>query len=171
MTERFDVKVAGELLAEIEAGKNKRPARMLLLAKPVEIGGITELRLYLLFAIAEIVVGDQCYDDAGFVAAGEFKGSAIIIKLSRVVPTHAVAPLAFGGGIPSGEAGFPFCDADEVRRENDAAGVASPMFGAECGIIFGQTGVAGVTEDAFDKIEITDQATRREEADFHRFRR
>jgi|GEM_PF-6770708 len=46
------------------------------------------------------------------------------------------------------------------------------MFGVERGVVFGESWVARVTEDAFDEVEVADEISRREEADLHRlFRR
>ena len=42
-----------------------------------------------------------------------------------------------------------------MRRENDATAVTRPMNGVESGVVFADKGVAAVTEDGFDEIEIT----------------
>ena len=59
MAHAFDVDVAAEFLAQIVAGKNQRAAGVFLLAQAEQIGGVTDLRLHLFFAIAEIIVGDD----------------------------------------------------------------------------------------------------------------
>jgi hypothetical protein len=58
---------------------------------------------------------------------------------------------------------------DEMRREDDAAGVAGPMFGVERGIIFRQQRIAAVAKNAFDKIQIAHEISRNKKTDFHRF--
>ena len=58
--------------------------------------------------------------------------------------------------------------ADQMRRQDHAAGVPGPVVDIECGVVFGKVRIAAIAEDGFHKIEIADQAGRREEADFHR---
>ncbi len=59
-----------------------------------------------------------------------------------------------------GQAECFFGELREMRREDDAAGVAGPVLDIEAGVIFGQEGIAGVAEDGFDEIEIGDESTR-----------
>ena len=61
--------VAVEFLAEIVAGEHQRAAGMFLFREAEKIRGEAQLRLHLFFAIAEIIVGDDGDDDAGFIAA------------------------------------------------------------------------------------------------------
>ena len=89
--------VAAEFLAQIVARKHQRAAGVLLLGKAEKIRRVADLRLHLFFAIAEIIVGDDRDDDAGFVAAGELEGVAVVVKFVLLFPAHAVAALAFGG--------------------------------------------------------------------------
>ena len=63
-----------------------------------------------------------------------------------------------------------FLHADDVRRQDYAAGVAGPVQAIEGGVVFGQIGIAAVAEDTFDEIEIADQASRHKEPSLHRFR-
>ena len=58
-----------------------------------------------------------------------------------------------------------------MRRENDAARMAGPMFHVEAGVVLRQIGVAAVAENAFDEIKIADEIARREETNFHRLLR
>ena len=58
-----DVEEAAEFLAQIVAGKNQRAAGVFLLGGR-KIRGVTDLGLDLLLAVAEIVVGDDCDNDA-----------------------------------------------------------------------------------------------------------
>ena len=55
-----------------------------------------------------------------------------------------------------------------MRREDDAAGVAGPMFGVQPRVIFRQERIAAVAENGFDEIEIADQVARRKEPNLHR---
>ena len=128
MAHALDVDVAAEFLAQIVAGKHQRAARVLLLAEAVKIGRVADLRLDLLLAIAEVVVGDDGDDDAGLVAAGELERLAVVVEFPLVLPAHAVAALAFGGLVPVRQAHGFLGHLDQMRRENHAAGVAGPMF-------------------------------------------
>ena len=65
MAHALDMNVAAEFLAQIVARKNQRAAGVLLLAQAEQVRRVTDLRLHLLFAIAEIVVRDEGDDDAG----------------------------------------------------------------------------------------------------------
>ena len=56
-----------------------------------------------------------------------------------------------------------------MRREDDAAGMSRPMQNVERRIVLGQIGIAAIAENRFHKIEIADEAARREEANLHRF--
>lgn len=84
-------------------------------------------------------------------------------------PAHAVPDLSLGGILDVGEAEFLFAEADEVRGEDDAAGVASPVVGIERGVILGEEGVASVAENRFDEIEITGHRTGGKKAHLHAF--
>ncbi len=58
-----------------------------------------------------------------------------------------------------------------MRREDDAAGVAGPMFRVERGIVLRQERIAAVAENAFHEIQVAHQIARHEETDLHRLRR
>src|SRR6185295_16461285 len=60
-----------KIFAEIVAGKHKRTAGVLLFALPEQVGGETDLGLHVLFAVTEIIVGNQRDDDAAGVARRE----------------------------------------------------------------------------------------------------
>ena len=55
----------------------------------------------------------------------------------------------------------------QMRRQNDASGVATPPSGVEAGVIFGQVGIPGIAKNGFHKIQIADQHTRCKKARFH----
>src|SRR3982751_6665315 len=104
MAHAFDMLVTAELLAQIVGGKYQCATSVLLFTQAKEIRRITELGLHLFLAVAEIVVGNDCDDDSGFVAASEFECLAVVVELPFVLPTRAVAALAFGGLIPMRQA-------------------------------------------------------------------
>ena len=167
MAQRLDVDIAAEFLAQVVAGKHQRAAGVLLLAQAEQVRRVADLRLDLLLAVAEIVVGDDRDDDAGLVAAGELERLAVVVKFPFVLPAHAVAALAFGGLVPVRQAGGFLGHLRQMRRENDAAGVAGPMFHVQAGVVLRQDRIAAVAEDALDEIQVADQAARREETDLH----
>src|SRR5208283_3393765 len=100
MARALDVNITAEFLAQIVGGKNERAARVLLLARPIKIGRIADLRFDLLLAIAVVVVRNEGDNDAGFVAAGQFERLSVVVEFPLVLPAHAVAALAFGGLVP-----------------------------------------------------------------------
>ena len=165
----LDVDVAAEFLAQIIAGKNQRAARVLLLAIAEKIRGEADLCLHFFFAIAVIIVRDERHDDAGFVAAGQLEGAAAVVKLVVGFPAHSVALLAFGSLVKMREADGFFRRFDQMRRKNDATGVAGPMFRIERGIIFRQNRITAVSKNTFDKIQITHEISRNEKSHLHRF--
>ena len=79
MAQRRDVDVAAEFLAQIVTRKYQRAAGVFLLAQAEQIRRIADLRLHLFFAIAVIIVRDDGHDHAGFVAAGELEGPAVVV--------------------------------------------------------------------------------------------
>ena len=159
--------VAVKHLAQIVAGENQRAAGVFFLGEAEKIGGEAQLRLHLFFAIAEIVVGDDGDDDAGFVAAGQLESIAAVVKFVFLYPAHAVTALAFGGLVEGRQADGFFGHLRQVRRENHAAGVAGPMFAVERGVIFRQQRITPVFKNGFNKIQITYEAARHKETDFH----
>ena len=142
---------------------------MLFFAKAKQVGGVADLGFDLLLAVAEIVVGDDGDDNPAFVTAGQFESQAVIVEFALLFPAHAVAALTLGGVLPDAAAQLFLGELRQVRRQDDAASVAGPVFRIQSGIIFRKKRVAGVSEDAFDKIEVADEAARRQESDLHRF--
>ena len=165
------VDIPAEFLAEIVGRKHQRAPGVFLLAQAEQIRGVADLGFDLLLAIAEIVVRDERYDDAAFVAAGELERPAVIVTFVLLAPAHAVAALPFRGLIPMREAHGFLCGGDQVRRKNDAAGVPRPVLRVEAGIVLRQQGIAGVAKNAFDEIQVAHQIARGEEPDFHRLLR
>ncbi len=104
------------------------------------------------------------------IAAGELERIAAVVFFVLVAPAHAVSALTGGGLVIVRQAEIFLLQAGDVRREDDAAGVAGPMQAIERGVVFRQIGIAAVAKNAFDKIEIADQTAGHEEARFHGFR-
>ena len=114
---------------------------MLFLAESKEVGGETDLGFDLLLAITEVIVGDDRDNHSAFIAASHLESDPVIVELLLVVPAHAVAPLALGGDIPVWQTKLFLGDLDQVRRENDAAGVPGPVLGVQPGIVLRQKGL------------------------------
>ena len=160
--------VLHELVAEIPGGKRDRSAGVLFLDVAQKIGGEGDLRFDFLLAVAVIVVGNQRDDDAFAGAAGELERHAVVVLVGLGFPAHRIAALTFVGILVPRQAERFLRELGEVRGEDDATGVAGPMFDIETGVIFWQKWIAGVAEDRFDEIEVGDQRARGKEADFHR---
>ena len=157
-----------EFVAEVVAGEGQRPARVLLLEVAGEVGGEGDLRLDLLLAVAEVIVGDDRDDHPGGGAAGQLEGTALVVTLIRVARAHAVAPLPLARRIPVRQAEVLLGELGQVRGEDDAAGVPRPVLDVQPGVVLGEGGVAGVAEDRLDEVEVAHQAAGREEAGLHR---
>ena len=163
-----DVLIAAELFAEIVARKHQRAAGVLLLGVAEQVCGVADLRLHFLFAIAVIVVGDDRDDDTVFVAARQLERVATVVDFVLGLPAHPVAALAFCGLVPMRQADRFFRGLDQVRREDDAAGVAAPMFRIQRRIVLRQQRITRVSKNAFDEIQVAHQISGNEETDFHR---
>ena len=100
---------------------------MLFLRKSKKVRRIADLGFDLFLAITEIVIGDDRDNHSAFIAACHFESHAIVVKFLLVFPAHPVAALAFGGDLQVWQTQLSLCDFGEVRREDDATGVASPV--------------------------------------------
>ncbi|MEY4006304.1 MAG: hypothetical protein RLZZ221_2400 [Verrucomicrobiota bacterium] len=163
-----EVATEAEVLAEIVAWENDGAAGVFLLAAAEQVGGEADLGLHLLFAVAEVIVGNEGQDHAAPVARGDLEGHAVVVRFRRVLPAHAVAPLAGGRLRPRGQAEFALGESVEVRGEDHAAGVSRPVGRIEGGVVGGEVRVAGVAEDALDEVEVGHERPRDEEARLHR---
>ena len=105
----------------------------------------------------------------GGVAAGDLERLAVVVQ-SRPgrASTCRRAAAARWRLSQCGRPEFLLGEPGQVRREDDAAGVAGPVLDVEPGVVLGQVRVAGVAEDRLDEVEVADQAARGEEADLHR---
>src|SRR5690348_16420934 len=151
------------------ARENKGTAGMLFLTKSKQVGGIAYLGFDLFLAVPEIIIGDGGNDDPAFVAKGQFKSHAIVVKLALLFPARTIAPLPLAGFLPARQTQLFLRKLREVGRQDYAAGVASPVFRIQSGVIFRKEVIAGVAKNAFDKIEVADEAARRQASDLHRF--
>src|SRR5271165_1821053 len=158
-----------ELVAQILARENKGTASVLFLAKAKQVSRKAYLSFDLLLTVAEIVVCNDGDDDPAFVTEGQFESQAVIVEFALLFPTCVVAALTLGGLFPARESQLFLGKLRQVRRQDYAAGVASPVFWIQSGIIFRKKRVAGVSEDTFHKIEVADEAAGRQESDLHRF--
>ena len=124
--------------AEIMTGEDQRSAGVFLFDRPEEVGGEADLGFDLLLAVAEVVVGDERDDHPGRVAGGQLEGVALVVEFAGVRPAHAVAALAFGGLVAMGQAHFLLGEPVEMRGQNDAAGMTTPVLGIEGRVVLGQ---------------------------------
>jgi len=157
-----------EPLAEHVARVGHRAAGVLLLAPAQEVRRVRDLRLHLLLAVAEVVVGDDRDDDAAGVAGRDLERAAAVVAVVLPPPAHAVAALPLGGLGLRRQAQVPRAQPHEVRREDHAARVPGPPGYVERGVVLGQVRVARVAEDRLDEVQVRDERPGREEADLHR---
>jgi hypothetical protein len=134
-----------------------------------QVGGVAELRLNLFLAVTVVVIRDQGDDDAGSVAARQFERHAVVVLFVRVAITHRIGSLARRRGVVMRQAEFLFGQVDQVRSQDDAAGVAAPVINVQARVIFRYQRVARVAENRLDKVEIADQRSGGEKTDLHRF--
>mmetsp|Transcript_95280 Transcript_95280/g.264842 ORF Transcript_95280/g.264842 Transcript_95280/m.264842 type:complete len:347 (+) Transcript_95280:1903-2943(+) len=118
--------VRGELAAPAEAGPSQGAPGVLLLGAK-KVGGEAELRLHLLLAIAEVVVRQQRHEQPFAGPDADLEGAPVVVAFVRRLPGHAVAPLALGGVVPLRQAELLLRQLFQVRGEDDAAGVPTPV--------------------------------------------
>jgi len=144
---------------------------MLFFTAAVQVGRIADMGFDFLFAVAEIVVGNNGHNHALHVAAHQFKRLAVVVQFVFLLPAHAVFALALGRIVNMGQAEIFFPAMYQMRRQDDAAGMACPMLNIQGGIVFGQERVACVAENGLDKIQVGDQSAGGEKAHFQGFDR
>src|SRR5580693_9083252 len=142
---------------------------MFFLTESKEVSRETDLGLDLLLTITKVVVGNDRDNDSAFISAGHLESHSVIVALSLVAPAHAVATLPSGGDIQVRQTKLFLSDLGEMRRKNDAAGVPGPVLGVQSRIVLRQKGVACVSKNAFNEIEIANQTARCQKPDLHRF--
>src|SRR5689334_4158672 len=137
MIEPADVQKAAKLFAEIVARKHERTARVFLFAKAVEIRRKADLRFDLFLAVTEIVVRDNRDNHAAFVARRELESHTVVVEFALVLPTHPIAALPLARAVPMRQADLFLRHQNEMRRENHATGVSSPMIDIEARVVLG----------------------------------
>ena len=140
---------------------------MLFLRATKEIGGHGDLGLHFLLAVAEVVVGDDRHHHAALVAGADLERLAPVVNLGRVAPAHAVAHLALRGVVAVREAERLLGCGGQVWGEDDQTRVPGPAQRVERRVVLGELGIAGIAEDAFDKVEIGDHRAGHDEPRFH----
>ena len=153
--------------AQIVTGKDQRSAGVLFLDQAEKVGGEADLGFDLLLAVAEVVVRNEGHDDTGSISCGQLEGVPVVVELPGIGPAHAVPTLALGGLVPMRKPHFLLGEPIEVRSQDDASGVPTPMFGIEGSVILREQRIAGVAEDALDEVEVGHQRSRHEEANLH----
>src|SRR5690606_16703444 len=98
------------------------------------------------------------------IAGSRLKGGAVVVKLIGGFPAGAVALLALCSVLDVRQPELSLGQADQMRGKDDAAGVAGPVADVDSGVIFRQKGVAGIAENALNKVQIADQVAGGKEA-------
>jgi len=142
-------------------------AGMLLLGAAEQVRSVGQLSLDFLLAVTEVVVRDDGDHDAALVASAALEGVAAVVELVLVLPALAITALTLGGVVPVRHAEAPLGDLGEVRGEDDTSGVTRPGGRIQRRIVLRKLRVAGVAEDAFDEVEVADQAAGDDEAGLH----
>ena len=158
-----------ELVAQVDTRKGNGTPGVFFFDAAEQICRITDLSFDFLLTIAKVVVRDQRDDDAFGRAAGEFERCAAVVEFVFRLPAHAVFTLSFRSIVVVWESDVLLAKCQQMRSQDHAAGVACPMIDIQPGVIRRQKRVASVTEDRFDKVQIANQRTRREESDLHAF--
>ena len=141
-----------ELLSQHIGGKSDRAAGVFFLADSEEVGGKADLRLHFLLAIAVIVIGDQGHNDPARIPACQLKRPAAVVRLLRLPPTHTLVTLPLAGVVIVRQSQLFFRQAYQMRRQNHATRVPSPMHCIQRRIVFRQVRIAGITKNALHKI-------------------
>ena len=157
-----------ELLPQVVAGKDDGPAGVFLLGDSIQVCGKGNLCLYLLLAVAKIVVRDGGDHASGFVAQGELEGAAVVVEFVLVLPAHAVLFLAFRGFIRMRQSHILFLEGDEVGGEDNASAVACPVLDVNARVVLDQEGIPGVTENALHEVEVGSHGGRGKETGLER---
>mmetsp|Transcript_116776 Transcript_116776/g.371626 ORF Transcript_116776/g.371626 Transcript_116776/m.371626 type:complete len:345 (+) Transcript_116776:1570-2604(+) len=129
----------------------------------------TQLRLDLLFAVAEIVVCDQGHENAAARPHAYLECGPVIVVLLRIFPRHAVASLALRGFVPMWKPDVPLQQKKQLRGEDDATRVPTPMLNIEGSVVLGKAGFPCIAEDRLNKVNIRDHGSRRHEPNLHAF--
>ena len=140
--------------AQIVISEDQGSAGVLFLDQSEEVGRKTNLGFDLFFAVTEVVIRDERHDDPGGIPRGQFEGVSVVVELSRVAPAHAVSTLTLAGLVLMRKSDFFFGEPIEVRSQNHASGMSTPMLGIEGGVIFREQRVSGIAEDALDEVEV-----------------
>ena len=96
------------LLTVVAAREGQRTAGMLFLGQTEQVCRETDLGLYFFLAVTEIVIRQQCNDNAGRIAGGQLEGLAVVIEFVSpasstyppALPVCGIAP-SVAGRLPS----------------------------------------------------------------------
>ena len=166
----IDISAELKVLPQIVAGECDGATGVFLLRIAQQIGGETDLRLHLLFAVAEVIVGNQRDHDPGGVPAGQLKAAAVVVALLPGLPAHAVPFLPIGGLGNMRQAELFFAKHHQVRGKHHATGVAGPVERVKGSVVFSEVRIAGVSKNRLHKIQVGNQAARRKKTGLQRAR-
>ena len=141
---------------------------MLFFDVPEQVRCVGDLRLDLFLAIAVVVVGDQCDDHSPGGPARGLERHPIVVLLTRILPTHAVATLSLGRLIPVAQPKLFLGQLDQVRGQDHASGVSCPMLDIQRRVVVGQKRIPCVPKNRLDKVQVADQAPWSKETNLHR---
>ena len=133
-----------------------------------QVGSVTDLSFDFFLAVAEIVVSDDRDDHTFVCPAGHLECIAVVVKFGLVFPAHPIAFLPISCLADVRKSDFSFGQARQLRCQDDAAGVTRPVFDIQAGIVDRNERIARISEDGFDKVQVADERTGREESHLHR---
>mmetsp|Transcript_106635 Transcript_106635/g.318737 ORF Transcript_106635/g.318737 Transcript_106635/m.318737 type:complete len:666 (+) Transcript_106635:1540-3537(+) len=161
-----DAVVRRKVAAPTDTRPSESPTGVLLLAAK-EVGGKAELRLHLLLAVAKVVVRQERDKEPLPGPDADLEGPAVVVALVGRLPCHAVTALALVRLIPMRKTQVLLLQQLEVRRQDDASGVAAPVLHIERRIVPWEARVPGIAEDGLHKVHVGDHGARRHQPDLH----
>ena len=97
MIHLLDVCAELKVLPQIVARKGDGAAGVLFFRVSQQVSGETDLCLYLLFAVAKVIIGNQRNHDPRGITANQLEAAAVVVALVCGFPAHSVPFLAVSG--------------------------------------------------------------------------
>jgi len=158
--------IRDKLLAQIDRLEREGSTRVLLLRQPTQVGRQSNLRFGFLFAVAKVVVRQNCHHDSTLVAQRNLEGFARVVELLRIAPAHARRLLLLGGLIDVRQTDVLLFALAQVGCEHHGARGSGPVARVQSRIVLGEVGVSRVAKDAFHKVQVGDASSGNEKAHF-----
>src|SRR5436190_10141987 len=135
MIEPAHMQEAAELLPKIVTGINVSATGMLLFTQAKKIRRKADLSFDLLFAVTEVVIGDNRDHHPARITRGQIESTAVIVRFLGLLPAHPILPLTGSGLVVMGKTELLFSDSDQMRSEDDATRVARPMMNIQSRVV------------------------------------